>query len=405
MTKATYDCVIAGGGLVGATQAIALGQAGLRVAVVDKIDQRTQLDGEFDGRVSAIAHASVLILQNTGIWGHVEEAGPIADIRVTDGESPVALNFESEKVGDKPFGYMIENRLLRKAIFTRIQEVEAVDYITPHSVEAVDNTPERVVITLENGDELQAPLLLAADGRFSGIRDKLGLSHKTTGYGQTAMVATIAHTEDHGGMAVEHFLAPGPFAILPMAGGKRSAIVWTESDEMAAYYMALDEETYLAELAERCGGWLGDISLAGPRFSYPLMLITTQSTITTRAALIGDASHAIHPIAGQGVNLGYRDVAAFTDILIERAKLGLDIGAPEVLESYARERRYDTHSMGIATDGLNRLFSTDSKLAKLARRTGLHAVEKMPTVKGFFMREAMGMRGTLPSLMQEQDAA
>ena len=279
--------------------------------------------------------------------------------------------------------------------------IEHLHYIMPHSVEAVMTDAHAATVTLDNGDTLRAPLLLAADGRFSGLRKQLGLPYSETGYGQTAMVATVAHTEDHGGLAVEHFLAPGPFAILPMEGGRHCAIVWTESDEMAAYYMELSEEAFLAEMQQRCGEYLGTLRMAGPRFSYPLMLIKAKQTITQRAALIGDASHAIHPIAGQGVNLGFRDVAALTEILLEQARLGLDIGASRVLETYHNKRRYDTASMAVATDGLNRLFSTASPVAKAARRFGLDAVEQMPSVKQFFMREAMGMRGDLPPLMRE----
>lgn len=401
MNTKKYDCIIAGGGLVGTAQAIALAQAGLSVGVVERVEPEKQIAATYDGRVSAIAHASVIILGNLGVWPHVKEKGPINDIRVTDGDAPVKLHFDHKAVGEEPFGYMIENRYLREAIFTRAAEIDSLHFIAPHSVEKVENTDAQARVRLDDGSELSAPLLLAADGRFSGLRKQLGLPYKETGYGQTAMVAAISHSEDHQGLAVEHFLSPGPFAILPMAGGHRCAIVWTESDEMAAHYMGFDDEGFLAEMASRCGGYLGDIKLEGPRFSYPLMLIHAKNVVAKRAALIGDASHAIHPIAGQGVNLGFRDVAAFTDILLEQARLGLDIGADDVLQRYQSVRRYDTMSMTLATDGLNRLFSTGSPLAKAARRIGLEAVDHMPSLKAVFMREAMGMRGTPPTLMQE----
>lgn len=401
MSTTQYDCLIAGGGLVGTAQAIALAQAGLSVGVVERVEPDAQVAAKFDGRVSAIAHASVLILQNTGVWPHVAEKGPINDIRVTDGDAPVKLHFDHKTVGEQPFGYMVENRHLRAALFARAKELDTLHFIAPRSVEAVENIDARAQVVLDDGTTLTAPLLLAADGRFSNVRDMLDLGSKSTGYGQTAIVVTIEHTQDHEGLAVEHFLTPGPFAILPIAGGKRSAIVWTETDEMAAHYMQLSDEAFLQELKSRCGEWLGEISIIGTRFSYPLMLITTKETIAPRAALIGDASHAIHPIAGQGVNLGFRDVAALTDILLERARLGLDIGTQEVLREYQSTRRYDTATMAIATDGLNRLFSTASPIAKAARRIGLEAVDHMPSIKEIFMREAMGLRGTPPSLMRE----
>jgi 2-octaprenyl-6-methoxyphenol hydroxylase len=398
------EVIIAGGGLVGNALALALDKVGITSVVIDPLDRAKQTDGSFDGRTSAIALASVRILEHVGAWQFIaDHAQPINDIRVCDQNKPGIVHYDHKEVGNEPFGYITENRILRQGLYTALENATHVSEVNPAKVLGVTRNKHSITANLENGHAITAPLVVAADGRFSGLRTKEGMAHKVIGYSQTAIVTVIAHERPHNGLAVEAFFPAGPFAVLPLTGN-RSGIVWTESDANAPHYLALSDDQFLAEMQKRMGNaadnvW-GKISLAGPKFSYPLKLMHAEDFVGERFALIGDAAHGIHPIAGQGVNLGYRDVAVLAQLLEEQRRLGGDLGAASVLARYQRWRKFDSVSMTASTDILNRLFSNKNPLLGAARRMGMAAVNRTPPLKNFFMRHAMGLVGDLPRMMQ-----
>jgi 2-octaprenyl-6-methoxyphenol hydroxylase len=395
-----HDVIIIGGGMVGMATAIALATAGIRSAVIERVPHPKQLESRFDGRTSALSLGTKRLLDTIGAWQHLEpHAQPIHDIRVIDGNSPLFLHYDHREVGSEPFGWILENRSIRESLFARGDALDAITLYAPNHVADMTIHPSHAEVTLDDGRQLHAPLLVAADGKFSATREKLGIQTLTVPYGQTAIVCTIAHSEPHDGLALERFLPIGPFAVLPMQHN-RSSLVWTESADRAAMMLKLDDAEFVEEIARRVGGYLGDISLAGPRFSYPLTLVHAAHYATHRAVLVGDAAHGIHPIAGQGVNLGFRDVAVLAEILTEAHRLGLDIGFETVLEGYSRWRALDSLSMVAVTDALTRLFSNNVFPLSIARRMGLATVGKLPPVKRFFMRHAMGLEGDLPRLMR-----
>lgn len=383
--------------------ALAFARQGVRCAVVERVPHPTQLEDRFDGRTSAIALGTQRLLKHIGAWPHMSaHAEPILDIRVIDANSPQFLHYDHREVGDQPFGWILENRHIRQALFAAAdKQEEHIRLYTPRSVEYADIQPAQATVTLDDGTALQAPLLIIADGKFSRVRDMAGIKTTTVPYDQTAIVCTIAHTEPHNGLALERFLPAGPFAVLPMQNN-RASLVWTEPADMAKALLALPDEEFIAEIQHRVGGYLGDISLVGGRFSYPLTLVHAERYADHRVVLIGDAAHGIHPIAGQGVNLGFRDVAALAEVVAEAQQLGLDIGFSTTLARYSRWRAFDTASMVGVTDGLTRLFSNNLTPLKFARRAGLAAVGKVPPLKRFFMRHAMGLEGDLPRLMREE---
>ena len=394
------DLVIVGGGLVGMTLGVAAAAAGLDVIVVDREDPTAHLDRGFDGRASAIAHGSKQVLAAIGVWPLVAETGAIEHIRVTDGPSLMHLHFDHAQVGEEPLGWLVENRHMRAALAQRAAALaDRLTVVAPAGVVSVDRQGARATVTLADGRVLRAPLVVAADGRRSRLRDEAGIAVTEWGYGQTGLVCTVAHEYPHEGVAHERFLTPGPFAILPLAGN-RSSIVWTERHEDAARIQALDDLRYLEELRARFGDFLGRLRLEGPRFAYPLALTLARRFVDRRLALVGDAAHAIHPIAGQGFNLGIRDVAALVEVMVQARRLGGDVGAPDVLAAYERWRRTDTMALVAATDGLNRLFSNDVAPVRLARDLGLAAVNRLGPVKKLAMRHAMGELGRLPALVQ-----
>lgn len=396
-----HDVIIIGGGMVGMAAAIAFATAGIHSAVVEHIPHPNQLESKFDGRTSALSLGTKRLLDTIGAWAPMaEHAQPINDIRVIDGDSPLFLHYDHREVGNEPFGWILENRIIRKALFARGDALEAaITLHAPNTATDIHITPSHAKVTLDNGTILHAPLLVAADGKFSQTRERLGIKTMTVPYQQTALVCTIAHSEPHHGLALERFLPIGPFAVLPMQHN-RSSLVWTESADSAKILLELDDAEFIDEIQRRVGGYLGEISLAGARFSYPLTLVHAEHYTTHRAALIGDAAHGIHPIAGQGVNLGFRDVGALVEVVTEAQRLGLDIGFETTLAAYNRWRAFDAFSMVSVTDGLTRLFSNDVLPLKLARRLGLATVSKLPPAKRFFMRHAMGLEGDLPRLMR-----
>jgi 2-octaprenyl-6-methoxyphenol hydroxylase len=396
------DVVIAGGGFAGLSLAIALRQGlgpSFSVTVADPMLGKAG----GDLRASAIAAAARRMFETIGVWDAVAaEAQPILDMVVTDSKlehavRPTFLTFAGEVEAGEPFAHMVENGPLNAALADKAREI-GVD-LRMVAVERFETRPDRSVVTQSDGRVTAARLLVAADGARSRIREQAGIATHGWNYGQAAIVTTVAHERDHNGRAEEHFLPAGPFAILPLKG-KRSSLVWTESESEAARIVALEDGLFHAELERRFGLHLGEIGVAGPRRAYPLGLHIARSFIAERLALIGDAAHVIHPIAGQGLNMGLRDGAALAEAIVDAARLGLDVGGADVLERYQRWRRFDTAAMGIATDGLNRLFSNESDALRIVRDVGLGIVDRIPALKAFFIREAAGLTGEVPKLLR-----
>jgi 2-octaprenyl-6-methoxyphenol hydroxylase len=400
MTKIRADVSIIGGGLVGLSQAIALAQEGLSVHVVERTPYDMQHQAEFDGRASAVAWTSATLLKNTGVWKFLEkEAEPILAIHVQDENSPAIVHFDAMKDAQHPFGFMIENRYIRHALYQRASELPSITIHAPSEADSITVQEHKTTVVLNTKKTIEAPLLLSAEGRKSKLREQMKIDTIHSSYNQTAIVCTIKHDLPHHGIAQELFLPIGPFAILPMTQN-RCCLVWTESDNTAPMYLSLSDVEFKHEIAKRLGTSLGDFTLQGKPFSYPLTLLQAKRYIDKRFALVGDSAHGIHPIAGQGVNVGFRDVAALTELILETIRLGLDIGSTTMLERYQQWRRFDGVSMMMATDGLNRLFSNNILPIKLARRTGLAVVNAIPPLKKAFTNHAMGLSGELPKLLQ-----
>ncbi len=394
------DVAIVGGGLVGGTLACTLAGLGMATAVVEAGDPAATLDAGFDGRASAISLTSKRLLEATGLWPSMaDEATPMRHIRVSEGASPLYLDYDHRDVGDEPFGYMVENRHYRRALYAEIDANAGITFLTRSSAVQVERHAGGVDIRLANGAGIRAPLVVAAEGRNSALREDAGIRVSGWSYQQVGIVCTVEHEKPHGFVAHERFLPAGPFAILPLKG-RRSSIVWTERADRAPAIMALDDESFTVELARRFGDFLGALRVVGPRWSYPLSLQFAERAVADRLALVGDAIHAMHPIAGQGLNMGLRDVAALTEVLGDARALGLDPGALDVLARYQRWRRFDNTLMLALTDGLNRLFAIEAPPVRLARDVGLAAVNALPPVKRFFMRHAMGLVGEVPRLMR-----
>ncbi len=392
------EVLIIGGGMVGLTLGCALAGAGIEVVVVDRANPSAQVDAGFDGRSSAIAHGSKLALDRIGLWqGMAPDAEPIREIRVSDGDSPLFLHYDHRDLGDDPLGYMVENRHTRQALFAAAASLENLQLIAPGSLQCLTRTANGAEAELGDGRRIRARLAIAADGRQSVVRREAGIPVTAWTYDQIGIVCTVAHKRPHRGIAQERFLAAGPFAILPLTGN-RSSLVWTERTDLAPEIMALDDGGFHAEMARRFGDFLGDLELTGPRWSYPLALCHAARYTDRRLALVGDAAPAMHPSAGQGLNLGLRDVAVLAEVLVDARRLGLDIGGADVLGRYARWRRVDTAVLLAVTDVLNRLFSNDIAPLRLARDLGLAAVNQLPPLKRLLMRHAMGTVGDLPRL-------
>jgi 2-octaprenyl-6-methoxyphenol hydroxylase len=397
------DLLIGGAGFAGLALAVALRQGlgeGFAVTVADPA-LGTQPSG--DPRASAIAAAARRLFEAIGVWDSVaDRAQPMLDMVVTDSKlddsvRPTFLTFDGEVEPGEPFAHMIENRHLVDALVEKAKTL-GID-LRATAVADFANAQRAIDVQLADGSEVSVRLLVGADGARSKIRERAGIATTGWNYPQSAIVTTVAHEREHHGRAEEHFLPAGPFAVLPLTG-KRCSIVWTETAHEAQRIVALPDAEFHAELEKRFGLKLGDITVIGPRRAFPLGLHTARSFIAERLALIGDAAHIIHPIAGQGLNMGLRDVAALAEAVADAARLGLDIGAPDVLQRYQRWRRFDTLSMGIATDGLNRLFSNRSDALRLVRDVGLGLVERMPALKRMFIREAAGFTGEVPKLLR-----
>jgi 2-octaprenyl-6-methoxyphenol hydroxylase len=406
-TAQRIDALIGGAGFAGLALAIALRQ-GLGPSFSVTVADPALTGAAKDGRASAIVAAARRLFETIGVWQKVE-AQPILDMVVTDSRlsdvvRPVFLTFEGDLEPGEPFAHMIENAALLAALVEKAKD-EGVTLRTA-AVADLAFTNDRVSVRLSDGDTLAAGLLIAADGARSAIRERAGIASQGFSYGQSAIVVTVAHERDHRGRAEEHFLPAGPFAILPLkrdpSVGHRSSIVWTEQAHEAARIVALPDAEFHAELERRFGLHLGEIRVVGPRRVHPLGLSVARTFIADRLALVGDAAHVIHPIAGQGLNMGLKDVAALAEVIVDAARLGLDPGSLAVLERYQRWRRFDTVAMGIATDGLNRLFSNQSDVLRLVRDVGLGVVDRLPALKHLFIREAAGLVGEVPKLLRGQ---
>ncbi|HEY3910719.1 MAG TPA: UbiH/UbiF/VisC/COQ6 family ubiquinone biosynthesis hydroxylase [Stellaceae bacterium] len=415
MAADDFELLVAGGGLNGLLLGIAGAGAGLAVAVVDRLDPAAMLDQGFDGRSSAIAYGSQQVLEALELWPRIAaEAEPILEIRVADDNAPLFLHYDHRELGtDAPLGWIVENRVLRRALVEHARSLPTLSFFAPMTVDSARATADAAEVALSDGRRLTVRLVAAADGAASPLRRAVGIRTVEWLYEQTAIVATVRHERPHLGIAVEHFLPAGPFAILPMtddpapalaplAPRGRSSIVWTERAALAPRLMALSDREFAAELAARFGDFLGSVEPVGPRWSYPVGLILAERYVDRRLALVGEAAHLIHPIAGQGLNLGIRDVAALAEIVIDQRRLGLDIGDDAPLRRYQEWRRLDTVLLAAVTDGLNRLFSNTIPPLRLARDLGLAAVNRMPPLKRFLMRDAMGITGTLPRLVRGQ---
>ncbi|MFN4172623.1 MAG: FAD-dependent oxidoreductase [Pseudorhodobacter sp.] len=398
------DILIVGGGLNGPALALALAQAGFSVTVVDARPAPARAEAGFDGRAYALAQASKRLLAAIGVWPALAPlAQPILQIKASDGRAgegaaPFFLHFDAAEMEEGPMGFMVEDRHLYAA-FLEAMAAAGVRLISSERVVAQEVNATGVQVSLASGGTVAARLLVGCDGRSSGTASRAGIGRTGWGYGQTALVTAVDHEHPHEGIAHQFFMPEGPLAILPLRGN-RSSIVWSDRADRAAAIQALSDAEYLEALRPRFGDFLGKIALGGDRFTYPLSLTLANRFVAPRLALVGDAAHGVHPIAGQGLNLGLRDVAALAEVLCDAARRGEDIAALDVLERYERWRRFDTTVMAIGMDTVNRLFSNDNPLLRLGRDLGLGAVSALPGLRRRFMRQAAGLEGDLPRLLR-----
>jgi 2-octaprenyl-6-methoxyphenol hydroxylase len=399
------DIIIAGGGLNGPALALALAQSGHTVTVIDARAAPIRAERGFDGRAYALAIASRRLLTMLGVWDDVSaQSQPILKIKACDGRAgkgpaPFFLTFDHAEIEEGPMGFMLEDRYLYAAFLAAMQADARVSFLPGETVVAQQVTANGVTVTLASGTTHSAKLLVGCDGRGSGTASRAGITRSGWGYGQTALVTAIAHERPHNGVAHQFFMPAGPLAILPLPGNVCS-IVWSESEATAAAIQALPDDQYLTALRPRFGDFLGDIALAGTRFTYPLSLSLANSFVAPRVALVGDAAHGVHPIAGQGLNLGLRDVAALAEVITLAARRGEDIGAADVLDRYQRWRRFDATALALGMDTVNRLFSNDNALLRATRDIGLGLVDALPGLRRLFIRQAAGLTGDLPKLLQ-----
>jgi 2-octaprenyl-6-methoxyphenol hydroxylase len=396
------DAIIFGGGMIGLALASALDSSGVSAIVVDPADPAPRTASGFDGRTSAVSSSSMRMLDTIGVADHLAEPGcPIRRIAVADGLNPGGLHFDSDD--DEPLGYMNENRHLRTALQARADAGKNIWLLWKSRVASVDRGEHGVIVALEGGRKLHAPLLVAADGRNSATREAAGINVARWKYDHQAIVSVIAHELPHDHVAYEIFYPGGPFALLPMndAGGKhQSAIVWSVPNADATGWLALDDSDFAAEAEAAMGGFLGSVQMLAPRSSYPLGFHHAARITAQRLALVGDSAHAIHPIAGQGLNLGFRDVAALAQVLVEGARLGLDLGDRQLLGRYQRWRSLDSLSVAFATDTLTRIYGVPGRTASAVRRFGMGMVGWISPLRNRLMSEARGTSGELPLLLR-----
>jgi 2-octaprenyl-6-methoxyphenol hydroxylase len=407
------DVIILGGGLVGLSLALALDRHGLSSLVVDPADPEAQIAASYDGRATAVSSSSWRMLEAIGVAGQLEGVTcPIRAIRVSEGLKPGGILFDTQE-GDggplgggaeDPLGMMVENRLLRAALRDAAREAERIRLLMPARPGETVRDGAGARVALEDGRLLAAPLLIAAEGRHSPMREAAGIPLARWAYDHVAIVATVAHERPHGETAYEIFYPAGPFAILPMQAGEdgrhRSAIVWSVKARDAEAMLGLPDRALAHEIGKMMGGFLGEVALAGPRFHYPLGFHHAARITGERLALVGDAAHGIHPIAGQGLNLGFRDAAALAEVLVEGARLGLDLGDAQLLDRYEGWRSLDTFMVALATDSLTRLYGVPGRAASALRRFGMGAVQRIGPLKQRLMAEARGETGELPLLLR-----
>nr|WP_306005255.1 FAD-dependent monooxygenase [Aquicoccus porphyridii] len=400
----TRDILIVGGGLNGPALALALARKGFSVTVVDALPETVRKNAAFDGRAYALALASQRLLTRIGIWDRVAgHSQPMHEIKASDGRAgegpaPFFLHFDSAEIEEGPMGHMLEDRYLRRAFLDAMNEEPAIHQVQDRVI-AQEVDASGVSLRLENGQILRGRLLVGCDGRESGTAQRAGIRRTGWDYGQTALVCAIGHEKPHHGIAHQFFMPPGPLAILPLPGNV-SSIVWSETHDSAAAINALSDKDYLDVLRPRFGDFLGQIRLKGKRFAYPLKLTIANRFVDERLALIGDAAHGMHPIAGQGLNAGLRDVGALVDVLGQAARRGEDFTSPLVLDRYQEWRRFDVATLAMATDLTNKLFSNDNPVLRTARDLGMGVVNAMPGLRRGFLREAAGLTGELPELMR-----
>ena len=396
------DVLILGGGMVGLTLAAALDASGLSAIVIDPADPAGRATAAFDGRTSAVSSSSMRMLEAIGVTGHLPAPGcPIQRIAVADGLAPGALHFDADD--GEPLGWMNENRHLRTALQARAEAGAKIDLRWQSRAATVTRGEHGVTVTLDDGAVLRAPLLVAAEGRNSPTRESAGIRMARWKYDHRAIVSVLRHERPHDHVAYEIFYPEGPFALLPMtddAGGHRSAIVWSVREADAAGWLSLSDADFAAEAQAAMGGFLGKVSLLAPRSSYPLGFHHAATITAERLALVGDSAHAIHPIAGQGLNLGFRDCAALAQVLVEGARLGLDLGDRQLLDRYERWRAFDALSVAVATDSLTRLYGVPGKAASAVRRFGMGLVGRISPLRDRLKAEAQGTSGDLPLLLR-----
>ena len=395
--------VIGGGAFAGLALALALRLSLGRDVAVIVADPALATRPSRDPRATAIVAACRRLLEAIGAWGEVaSDAQPILDMVITDSKlqdatRPVFLTFAGQVEPGEPFAHMIENRFLIDALAKRAEASGVTLKAT--AVASYESHPEGIDVTLADGTKIEASLLVAADGARSRLRERAGIATHGWDYNQSGIVVTVSHERDHGGRAEEHFLPAGPFAILPLTG-QRSSLVWTEKRSEAARILALSDDEFHGALEQRFGLHLGEIKALDRPRAFPLSYFVARSFIGERLALVGDAAHVIHPIAGQGLNMGLKDVAALAEVVVDAARLGIDFGQTDVLERYQRWRRFDTMAMGVATNSLNFLFSNDFALLRTVRDIGLGLVDRLPPVKEMFIRQAAGLSGEVPRLLK-----
>ena len=406
------DVIIAGGGMAGMTLALALQSGGLQVCVVERQPYAEQLDIGFDGRASAIAYACFRQWNALGVGPAIaERACRMDEIMVTDGHLPGAasrkplpffLNFKageiSDRTGDEPLGYMVENRHMRHVLYQALKD-RHINLIVPAGVTDMRDTGGLAEVTLDTGQVLKASLVVSAEGRKSALRDKAGIGYINWDYDQSAVVTTVQMQRPHNHVAYEHFLPSGPFAILPL-NDNRACIVWSEKHAQAKALVGMSDGLFYDHFISRFGEFLGDVTIVGDRFLYPLGLGLAEEMYRGRLALLGDSAHGIHPIAGQGLNLGLKDVAALAEVLIDAARLGEDLGSELVLERYARWRRFDNVSTSVVMDGFVRLFSNGNPILRTVRDVGMGLFNRVPGLRQFVMEDAGAATGDLPKLLR-----
>ena len=402
--KVDSDIIIVGGGLNGSLMAIAAANIGFSTIVLDSKDNEASAENRFDGRSYALALSSVRLLKNLDIFEDIiDKSQPILDIKILDGKlvqgpSQFSLHFDNNEIHDGPMGQMVEDRFIRKALFTKINKNEQIDYKFNSKVTEHKKQSGYISVTLDNGKKLNTKLLVGADGRNSELANRADIKKSGWKYNQSALVCAIEHETDHNGVAWQYFMPSGPLAVLPMTG-KRSCIVWTEQNANAKAINLFDETRYTKILAARLGNFLGKFKIIGDRHTYPLELSIADRFIDERLALIGDAAHSVHPIAGQGLNAGFKDIAVLAHIIQDAHHRGEDLGSLGVLKRYEEWRRFDSAQLAYSTDLFNKLFSNENEVLRLARNIGLKLLDSIPVAKRTIIKEAAGITGELPRLM------